>query len=235
MVGTKRASFGIFSLVVTALGLAGACTVTSDAGDSGGDDAGASGEAGSSDQGGSAGNTGTGGAGARGGAAGAANGGNTATGGASGDAGAGDGGGGVSGEGGQPGGAAGVGGQPGGAGGGAGKGAVGVPCGADNCDPATEHCVFRTNMTAACTPKTTPCVGGCVVLDCDGPEDCTGGQLCRYSLGESEYFLCSSVTSDYGIPCSSSADCKPAYPTCRNFTNTMALTELGWQPRFCSN
>jgi hypothetical protein len=253
---------GIVTLVATTLALAGACSAPSDSGDDAGasGEAGADGEGGSGGSGGGAqggaagsangGATPTGGATATGGTAG-----DGASGeGASGESGAGGEGGGtagsagIGGAGGRPGGAAGMGGQVGGAGaggrpggsgglgggtGGNGGGAVGVPCGVDTCDTPTEHCAIRPNTNPECTA--TPCVGGCVVLNCDGPEDCTQGQVCQYSLGESEYFLCGPpVAGDHGIPCSSEADCSPTYPVCRNFQATFAA-QVGWQPRYCSN
>jgi hypothetical protein len=68
-------------------------------------------------------------------------------------------------------------------------------------------------------------------LHCDGNEDCAMGETCRHSLGESEYFLCSTVVG--AIPCSSPADCPGADPMCRNVATNVG--NLGWQPRHCAN
>jgi hypothetical protein len=72
-----------------------------------------------------------------------------------------------------------------------------------------------------------------VIIDCDGAEDCEAGTVCRYSLGESEYFRCSTANTGYGAPCSEAADCPSAFPTCRFILDDDRI--LGFRPGFCAS
>lgn len=168
-----------------------------------------------------------GGGGGTGGGAGAiGTGGNGVTGG---DAGSGNVGGGAGGAGGD---AGGEGGTVGGGAGGGDTGTVGIPCGADNCDPPTEVCGVDITGVARCGPinQACPTGGGCVVLRCDGDEDCDAGATCRHSLGESEYFICSTVGGE--APCTDLSDCPAGTGECRAFAGDVG--NLGWQPRYCA-
>jgi len=60
------------------------------------------------------------------------------------------------------------------------SGATGIDCMGSTCDPATQHCCI-TGMpgggaTGMCVDLGTMCMGAAV--DCDGPEDCGGGEVC---------------------------------------------------------
>jgi hypothetical protein len=81
-------------------------------------------------------------------------------------------------------------------------------------------------MTEVC-----PTFGGCLVLRCDGDEDCAAGAACRHSLGESEYFIC--TTAGGGIPCTDLSDCPEGAQTCRDVGTDVG--DLGWQPRYCAS
>lgn len=129
-------------------------------------------------------------------------------------------------------GAGGTAGRPGGAGSG-GNGTVGIRCGADDCDPATDVCGVDGAGVARCGSQSEVCPagGGCVVLRCDGDEDCDPGETCRYSQGENEYFICTPAGGR--IPCTDLSDCPAGTQECRNFARDVG--DLGWQPRYCTS
>jgi hypothetical protein len=77
-----------------------------------------------------------------------------------------------------------------------------------------------------------PTGGGCLFLDCDGPEDCEANEICRYSVAESPRYVCSPYFGGDGLACTTADDCPTAYPVCRNVGTNVA--GLGWQPRYCS-
>jgi hypothetical protein len=181
--------------------------------------------------------------GGNGGARAGGNGGVLGMGGGNGGAGAGNGGAGA----GNGGAGAGTGGAGGTGGGGAGVpgsggtdgGAVGVRCGSDTCDVATERCfgVYDPQHSVSCVTKGQPiCSGGCLVQECDGPEDCTSGENCRFTTGENFYLRCSAIAPGYGTICSTAADCPLAFPNCRPLTAHelgMFLPLLGFLPHMC--
>ncbi len=128
----------------------------------------------------------SGGTAGSGGASGGAGG--SVSGGAGGSAGATGGTGGSAGATGGTGGSAGATGGAGGSGGVPGTGSV--KCGQKTCAVASQSCCFGENVTPYCYKK--DAFAGCkctgtlcekAVVDCDGPEDCNGGQVCCATKG----------------------------------------------------
>ncbi|MBW2461138.1 MAG: hypothetical protein JRH11_05795 [Deltaproteobacteria bacterium] len=72
-----------------------------------------------------------------------------------------------------------------------------VTCGTMTCDTTTEQCcVARDGMgtTSTCIPAGDMCMGAAV--DCDGPEDCTGSDLCCATGGFTGGLTVSCVAAD---------------------------------------
>lgn len=63
---------------------------------------------------------------------------------------------------------------------GGGGGTVGIACGMDTCDPATQKCCTTFGgpgtTSSMCVASDAMCMG--TAAACDGPEDCSGGDVC---------------------------------------------------------
>jgi hypothetical protein len=119
--------------------------------------------------------------------------------------------------------------------GGAPGGDPGVPCGDSVCEP-DQRCVLdvpaSTLQCMSDTGSSCPTGGGCVIIDCDGPEDCDG-EACTFSLGESAYLRCG---VGVGTVCTADDDCPAATPSCTFLVNDPDDIELlGWRPGYCTN
>jgi hypothetical protein len=120
--------------------------------------------------------------------------------------------------------------------GGTGGQTTGIRCGDEACDPATQVCVGDASpLAVSCAPSAQPgCFGGCLIAECDGAEDCVSGEVCRYGLGENDYFRCTPAGAGYGLACTTSADCPGDAPVCGDLSSADAWESvLGWRPRAC--
>lgn len=84
-------------------------------------------------------------------------------------------------------------------------GAVGTECGTETCTTSQECCVEAGGRTCVATGT---CAG--VALGCDGPEDCTGGEVCCAGGGGgpgSGGTECRNANQCNANVCGSSTDC----------------------------
>jgi hypothetical protein len=90
--------------------------------------------------------------------------------------------------------------------------AMGVDCSGDTCTPSQECCVRGLGEMASCVNQGN-CMGA--VIECDGPEDCSGGDdCCLSSTGPtSGGSACTSGTCQREI-CHSPADCTSPTDMC---------------------
>jgi hypothetical protein len=121
-----------------------------------------------------------------------------------------------------------------------------VHCGNETCDVATERCSGRAPDQGqvepfACEPRgQVICSGGCLVIECGGPEDCPTGEVCHFYIGENYYFRCDGRPDRPWASCTTDADCSGAYPFCTNLQDTTYGASLGdlspimgFEPRVC--
>ena len=107
---------------------------------------------------------------------------------------------------------------------------AGIACGATVCEVGTQACCARfmpgLGHDYRCIPRGDPCSGG-GVANCDGPEDCSGGEICCLLIdvfATSPDVICADAawcgegsTVGSGFPaCHSGDDCDPIRTCCGN-------------------
>ena len=128
----------------------------------------------------------------------------------------------------------------------------GVPCGSEHCNPRTETCVVcprsETDAPSAfCAtveaselgwlPGRHEAISACAVLfpfaslGCDGDEDCTNGQRCQLTTGETTHSEC---TDEAWAPACVHDGCA-AGEECRTLLalEPSLIETLGWTPQSC--
>lgn len=87
---------------------------------------------------------------------------------------------------------------------------VGIPCSSDLCTAGEERCCFHfTGYT--CHPLDEACEG--FRVSCDGPEDCSGSQVCCARTAPDAEATCVDVCEPDEEICHTTADC-PTGETC---------------------